>query len=266
MSRLDADRIRGSIDAAIAARLAACEVFAAVESTNSYLMQKPAVRPGTFAVAVTDNQTAGRGRHGRQWRSPPGSGVALSLAYTFETRPPNLAAVTLAIGIGAVSGFERLGIAGVGLKWPNDLVAGNAKLGGILTETMNASGPSISVVAGLGVNVRLGDGFDLEGERQGALRPTDLAAIAGEPPAPDALVAGLINGVCGAILDFEADGFAPFASRWKRHDWLLGRRLSVDTGRTDVVGTGAGLAEDGALLVDTGDGRLERVVSGSVTA
>lgn len=266
MARLDADTIRGSIDAAIAARLAACEVFAAIESTNSYLMKRPAVRPGTFAVAVTDNQTAGRGRHGRQWQSPPGSGVALSLAYTFETQPPNLAALTLAIGIGAVSGFERLGIVGVGLKWPNDLVAGNAKLGGILTETMTVSGASISIVAGLGINVRLGDGFDLGDERRGALRPTDLAALVDEVPTPVALVAGLINGVCSAMLDFEAAGFAPFASRWERHDWLLGRRLSVDTGRTDVVGTGAGLADDGALLVDTGGGRLERVVSGSVTA
>jgi BirA family biotin operon repressor/biotin-[acetyl-CoA-carboxylase] ligase len=80
MTNLDADVIRRNIDEATAAKLSEFEVFAEIGSTNSYLMQQAVPMPGKMRVAATDNQTAGRGRHGRSWQSPPGSGLCLSMA------------------------------------------------------------------------------------------------------------------------------------------------------------------------------------------
>ncbi|MGB5255872.1 MAG: hypothetical protein WBN44_01345, partial [Woeseiaceae bacterium] len=113
--RLDVDAIRRHLDGA-EALVESLEVFSEIESTNSYLMQQPAPSAGRVGVAATDNQTAGRGRYGRRWRSPPGSGLCLSLAYTFSSRPENLPAMTLAVGLGVVNALQEHGVAGVQLK------------------------------------------------------------------------------------------------------------------------------------------------------
>ena len=80
MNKLDADAIRQSLGELVSSRLAGLEAFPEIGSTNSYLMQQAAPAPGQVHVVVTDNQTQGRGRHGRTWQSPPGSGLCLSLA------------------------------------------------------------------------------------------------------------------------------------------------------------------------------------------
>ena len=137
MTPLDPDAIRVELDDAVTGRIAAFETFEEIASTNSYLMELEAPSPGQVRVALTDNQVAGRGRHGRVWQSPPGSGLALSVGYTFARQPANLAAITLAIGVGAIEALAVVGAAGVQLKWPNDLIANGGKLGGILTETQS---------------------------------------------------------------------------------------------------------------------------------
>ena len=134
MTGLDIDRIHAAIGDATHEVLASLEVFDAIESTNSHLMQSPPPAAGFLHVVVTDNQTAGRGRHGRSWLTPPGSGLALSVAYTFARSPDHLPALTLATGVGAIRVLEALEIAGVQLKWPNDLIVNDGKLGGILIQ------------------------------------------------------------------------------------------------------------------------------------
>jgi BirA family biotin operon repressor/biotin-[acetyl-CoA-carboxylase] ligase len=155
MSRLDAEAIRASLGDHVLRRLERIEAFAAIESTNSYLMQEDPPAPGGFHVALTDNQTAGRGRHGRTWQSPPGAGLCLSVAYTFAAQPRNLSALTLAVGLGLIDALDRLGIGGIALKWPNDLIARDSNLGGILTESQALGGESGRVVSGVGRNVDL---------------------------------------------------------------------------------------------------------------
>jgi BirA family biotin operon repressor/biotin-[acetyl-CoA-carboxylase] ligase len=152
---LNPDNIRLPISGAPGACLEILEVFSEIESTNSYLLDQPAPPPGRFRVAVADYQTAGRGRMDRTWHSPPSSGLCLSMAYTFRQVPAKLPGLTLALGIGAVEALRRLGISGIGLKWPNDIIAHDGKLGGILTEVRNSASDSVTVVAGIGLNVDL---------------------------------------------------------------------------------------------------------------
>jgi BirA family biotin operon repressor/biotin-[acetyl-CoA-carboxylase] ligase len=266
MTSLDADAIRGALGEFASQRLEEFEAFAEIESTNSYLLRQPAPSPGRVRVALTENQTAGRGRHGRTWQSPPGSGLCLSMGYTFARQPANLPALTLAIGFGVTEALSEVGITGVLLKWPNDLMANDGKLGGILTETLPLADDAIAVVTGIGIN------FDLGGRAEPAVaadarRPVaDLAGYASVLPSRHALAAGIIDSLCRVFADYESSGFAGLASRWSGCDWLRDRQLVVDTPHRQVTGIGAGVAEDGALLVDTGTGILTRITSGSIVA
>ena len=264
MIRLDARAIRESLSETTGRRLAEFEVFDEIGSTNSHLMQREGPVPGQVNVALTDNQTQGRGRHGRTWQSPPGSGLCMSLAYTFASQPANLPALTLAIGLGAIKALAGLGIAGVQLKWPNDLVANDGKLGGILTETKPHKSSAITVVTGMGINVELTENFDIDGEwsRQVA----DLSRIVDRMPARDVMAARIVDALCAAFINFEEYGFAGCAQEWRERDWLYGRTVTIDVSGDEVSGVGAGVAEDGALLIDTGSGALMRVTSGSVIA
>ena len=264
MNNLDAELIRQTIGRLVSSRLAVFEALSEIDSTNSYLMQQAAPAPGQVHVVVTDNQTQGRGRHGRTWLSPPGSGLCLSLAYTFEQQPANLSALTLALGLGVIDALESLGVSGVQLKWPNDLVAADGKLGGILTETQAQRSGEISVVTGVGLNVDLGGDPDLGIDTDWARRVSDLAEFVGEVPRHEELAARLIDRMGGTFLDYETGGFGSFIHKWPGRDWLLGRELTIDTPQRQITGIGAGVAEDGALLVDTGAGACSRITSGSV--
>lgn len=265
MISLDAEVIRQSLRDATTARLAEFEVFAEIDSTNSLLMRHEGPVPGQVRIAATTNQTMGRGRHGRTWQSPAGSGLCLSIAYTFAAQPANLPALTLAIGLGAINALEEFGAAGVQLKWPNDLVAHDGKLAGILTETQPRRSGAITVVTGIGMNVELGEQPDLGIDSDRALGAVDLAGIVDVMPPCNTLAARLIDELCEAFVDFETRGFDACAHKWSEYDWLLGRAVTVDTPQRRVSGVGAGVADDGALLVDTGAGEYRRVTSGSVS-
>ena len=264
MINLDADAIRESIGEAAAARLASFETFPEIESTNSYLMQQDSPPPGRLRIAVTDNQTMGRGRLGRTWQSPPGSGLCISLAYTFGEQPANLSALTLAIGLGVIAALEDLDVGGVQLKWPNDLIADDGKLGGILTESQPQADGAVTIVTGVGLNVDLGKELDFGSENDWVRRVADLAGFAEVLPTCDDLAARLIDSLCAVFVDFEADGFGRYVQQWAERDWLLDRELTIDTPQRQVTGMGAGIADDGALLVDIGSGVVRRITSGSV--
>lgn len=266
MTTLDAEAITGFTSGAARDRLAQLKTFSEIESTNSYLMQVPGPVPGKISIAATTNQTAGRGRHGKTWQSPPGSGVCLSAAYTFTEQPKNLPALTLAVGLGAVTALESLGARGIQLKWPNDLVASDGKLGGILTEVQSQSAGAVTVVAGVGVNIRVDADIGTDASSDWALQIVDLKSICDEVPGHDEIAGRLTSCLLDAFVDYETNGFSTIAERWSKYDWLVGRQLLVETAQGNISGIGAGIAQDGALLVDTPEAGVQRVTTGSIIA
>ena len=133
MSRIDATAIRDALSPASISKMAQFDVFAEIDSTNTWLMGQPAPETGMHRIAVADHQTAGRGRGGKRWLSAPGASLCLSIAHTFRQKPDNIAALTLAVGVAALHALRDTGVDDVKLKWPNDIVAGDQKLGGIPT-------------------------------------------------------------------------------------------------------------------------------------
>ena len=263
---IDSESILAGIKEATRSKIVSLEVFDEIASTNSYLLEKPGPRPGELCIAATTNQTAGRGRRGRTWLTPPGTGLCLSMAYTFAGATDNLAPLTLAMGLGAIKSLQDADVHGIRVKWPNDLIAEDRKLGGILTEAKTHANGSVTVVTGVGLNLDLGDGLDLRHEAKRAMPVADLSSHAEEVPAPETLASFLVNRLHAAITNFEADGFNGIAEEWARYDWLLGRKLTVDALSEQIVGIGAGIAADGALLVDVGAADLRRIKAGTIVA
>ncbi len=264
MTTLDEAGIRHALGRDALDRLATLEVFAEIDSTNSYLMQYAGPEPGRMRVAVTANQTAGRGQRGRQWLSPPDSGVCLSIAYTYTSQPENMSSLTLAIGVSAVAALAELGIPGVQLKWPNDLVVDDGKLGGILTEAQQQSTGAVTVVSGIGINVKLPQVIPVSEGSEWATHIADLASTGETLPPRNTIVAALVSNMGNVFEEFGTDGFAAFLTRWQACDWLHGREIVIETVGERIAGIGAGVSADGALLVTTEDG-VRSVTSGSIT-
>jgi BirA family biotin operon repressor/biotin-[acetyl-CoA-carboxylase] ligase len=263
-ARLDADRIRQPINETSRARLELLEVFAEIGSTNSYLLDEPPPPPGHFRVALAEHQTEGRGRMDRRWVSPESTGLCLSLAYTFARGPAHLPGVTLAVGTAVAAAFEELGIPGVGLKWPNDLILRDGKLGGILTETRSAPDKATTVVVGLGVNVDFSAGRFDEPVSSRIGHASDLSMVTKTLPSRNAISAKLIESIFNALATYERKGLDAFTRSWERFDWLRGQRVSVETPAACVEGIAEGIDETGSLIIRTSEGR-QTVNAGTVS-
>ncbi len=263
MHDLDASVVRRPLSEQPLSRLDDIEIFQQVDSTNSYLLQQVPPGPGRFRIALADHQTAGRGRHYRNWQSAPGAGLCLSIAYTFASMPSSLPNLTLSLGVGVVRALASLGISEINLKWPNDIVALDGKLGGMLTETRSNSDGGVTVVAGIGLNVDLREQLDVGAESDWAHAAVDLKSISASPPSRDKLAGAIIEHLYATIVQFEELGFDSFVDEWRQYDWLLGKVITVDMPDRQITGIAAGVDSDGALLVDTQDGQ-RRVISGSI--
>ena len=125
------------------------------DSTNEHLHAAPPPPPGVARVAFAELQSAGRGRRGRSWIAPFGSGLTFSIAWTFAETPADLPALGLALGVAIAKVLRGLGAQSLTLKWPNDLLHDGRKLGGLLTQLRQEAGGAATVVAGLGLNLVL---------------------------------------------------------------------------------------------------------------
>ncbi len=263
MSQVDAALVRSLLSDGTRAGLGQIETFESLASTNTYLLGQPAPGAGHCRVVIADHQTAGRGRHFRRWVSPPGSGLCLSFAYTFGETPPRMPSLTLAIGVAVTSMLQGLGAIGIGLKWPNDIVARDGKMGGILTEVHGRAERVVTVVTGVGLNLDLPPGSEGSIESDWARRPVDLKSVMHTLPVLEVIVAATIDGLFDAMRKFEKYGFPGFAADWVKHDWLRNREVTVDLPDRQLSGIATGVDADGALLIDTGK-EMTRVISGSI--
>jgi BirA family biotin operon repressor/biotin-[acetyl-CoA-carboxylase] ligase len=260
---LDVTRILESLSPAATPHVARVDTAWTLGSTNTVLMERPYPRVGTGEALLAEYQTAGRGRRGRTWLAPPGGAICLSFSWVFAEVPRDLGALGLVIGVCALQALQRLGVVGVGLKWPNDLLIKDRKLGGILIELRAESSGPACVVIGIGLNVALGAPL-LEQIAATGLAPVDLVSAGLKGARRNAVAAGLISSFVEGLLEFERDGLKGFVQRWMDADVLRGRPVAV-TGATGFTkGVARGIDLEGALLVETPQGLL-RFISGDVS-
>ncbi|MDR2012559.1 MAG: biotin--[acetyl-CoA-carboxylase] ligase [Rhodanobacter sp.] len=248
---LSASRIAAALEPALRMRIGDLAVHQQLDSTNSELQRRVAHDARDLLVCLADIQTSGRGRRGRAWYTPLGSGIAFSLLKRFDGGMNVLAGLSLVAGIATLDALADLGVRDVGLKWPNDLVADGRKLGGILVEIGGSATASCHAVIGIGLNVRL------DAQAGAAIdQPwTDLATL-NENAAADrnAIAARLVTRLVAALDRFTRAGFASFAGDYARHDVLRGQRIHVLQGNVTRTGTALGVDARGALRVACADG------------
>jgi BirA family biotin operon repressor/biotin-[acetyl-CoA-carboxylase] ligase len=246
-------------------RLDRLDVLLSVDSTNRHIAEHPAVAPGKLQGCVAELQNAGRGRRGRSWLAPFGSGICLSLGWQFDEAPPTFPALGLAVGVAAVHAFRRLGVEGVGLKWPNDLIWRQRKLGGILIEMRGESAGPAHVVIGIGINVRMPMAVRLMLAEQQAVLIADLHDLAGDAmPTRNAVIAALIDELSAMLETFTEQGFAAFVEEWRRLDALAAAEVKVISGSQSILGVARGVESDGSLRLEV-EGELRYFVSGEVS-
>jgi BirA family biotin operon repressor/biotin-[acetyl-CoA-carboxylase] ligase len=254
---LDAAVIKSHLDAGDAAPLA---LHWEIDSTSSELTRRWRQAPD-LSVVLAETQRAGRGRRGRPWQSPPGYNIYLSCLKQFDCELGELSGLSLAAGIGVAAALAELGIAGVGLKWPNDVLVDGRKLAGILVELTGGLDAGTAAVIGIGLNVRLPDAVRADIDQPAI----DLATLCGDaPPARSLIAAGLTRHLRVALDRFAAHGFAAFVDAFARRDVLRDRRLRLDGPGGSFLATGAGIDTRGALQVRRG-AELVRVDSAQVT-
>lgn len=258
LNLLDATTLRAALAPEARAMLGSLEVLRSVDSTNTRLMDL--INPPRCAVCLAEHQSGGRGRMGRHWTSPFGANLYASVSWTFEALPPGIQALALAAGAAVVEALDPDGARGLALKWPNDLVVGDAKLGGILVELRGEPPGRTRAVVGIGLNLRM----PAAAARAIDQPWIDLAGLPGPALDRNRLAATVIGATIGMLMRFEREGFAPFVARWARLDALRDRPVTVVAAGGAIEGLARGIDRDGALRVETPRG-VERLLAGEVS-
>ncbi len=241
------------------------DLFSEVASTNRHLIENPPSDVSRLAVCLAEFQTAGRGRRGRAWNAPYGACLCLSVAWRFGETPEQLPALTLAVGVVTKRVLARVAGVDIELKWPNDLVHEERKLGGILVELTAESHAQCQVIIGLGLNLALPAGLlsALCDWPHGAI---DLSRAQSEVPVDrHELCSALIREYGAFLTEYPRTGFAPYADEWRAADHLLDRAVYLHEGLGPTAGVAKGIDDDAALLIESDDGRIRRIISGDVS-
>jgi BirA family transcriptional regulator, biotin operon repressor / biotin---[acetyl-CoA-carboxylase] ligase len=262
---LAAERILEKLSEAVGKQVRSLEVAWTVGSTNTELLSRANPPNGSSEVLLAEYQTAGRGRRGRAWLAPPGGAICLSLSWTFRDVPADLGALGLVIGVCELRALHELGVTGAKLKWPNDVLVDERKLGGILLELRAESGGPACVVIGIGLNVALGAPL-LAKIAETGIAATDLVTAGLLEPSRNAVAGALVDSCVRGLLEFERDGLRPFVENWRDADALQGKMVDVRGAVGEVTrGLARGVDLHGALLVETADEGLKKFVSGDVS-
>lgn len=237
------------------------EVVEVADSSNSILMQKAVLGAQHGSCLAVELQTRGRGRRGRTWHTSLGGGLTFSLLWRFSQGASALSGLSLAVGVAIMRALAQSGIRDVHLKWPNDILLNGQKLAGILIELQgDMLGPSAAVI-GIGINLKL-TAQTREKIEQAA---TDIATIQPDLPNRNHLLAQILTHLSDVLQQFEEEGFGRLREEWSRHHYYQNRpvRMMLPDG-SEYHGKVAGVAEDGALLVQGADGE-RRFTAGEIS-
>lgn len=235
-------------------------VVLSIDSTNGALMRERRQLP-TGYVLLAEHQSAGRGRRGRGWVSPPATNLYLSLLWRFDQGLEAVLGLSQAVALACVDALQAVGAQGLQLKWPNDLLWQGRKLGGILIELAGQPGEPTDVVVGVGLNLQMSDSAAAAIDQPWV----DLATVLGQRPPRNRLATTLVAALRAELGRFEGEGLSPRLAQWQQHDAFHQQPVKLLLGPQRVVtGVVAGIDHQGALLLQT-DGAIERFLGGEVS-
>ncbi|AOS96809.1 Bifunctional ligase/repressor BirA [Microbulbifer aggregans] len=256
---LSPDEILSRMSASGKSLLGELQVLEQVDSTNARVLECMDAGTGHGLVMLAEQQTAGRGRRGRQWLSPFAAGITLSIGWQFQGGVQLLEGLSLAVGVALARALDRFDVPDVRLKWPNDVWCQGRKLAGVLLELSGDLTDRCGVVVGVGLNVGLPEELgqsigqpwiDLTSVRPGVIR--------------NQLTAAMLEELLAVLDEYPRSGFGAYRAAWSRLDQFAGREVTVHTGPREWHGFNRGVDESGALLLEI-DGELRRFHGGEVS-
>ena len=236
-----------------------------IDSTNTALLSQTnsGVASGSTTTIpsgmclAAELQTAGRGRRGRVWQSALGASLTFSLLWRFESGAASLGGLSLAVGLAVANALRALGI-DAELKWPNDIVVDDQKLGGILIETQgDMLGPTVAVI-GIGLNVRLPESIRLAIDQP----VTDIATVSADAAVTspalnrNTLLPAILIQLVAVLDQFQRGGFSSLRDQWRALHSHQGCRVNVQGAAESFVARVIDVSEDGALIVERDGARL----------
>jgi BirA family transcriptional regulator, biotin operon repressor / biotin---[acetyl-CoA-carboxylase] ligase len=219
------------------------------DSTNARAMNAAGEGHASGLVLLAEQQTAGRGRRGRQWVSPFGANIYMSVVWQFAGGAAALSGLSLAVGVACARALRSAGLAEVGLKWPNDLLVSGRKLGGILLEMIGDPAGDCQVVIGIGLNIGM-----TEAEAGAIDQPWVAARELGVTRSRSELVALLLNALVHVLEAFAREGFAGLRAEWEAMDIYKDAPVALLSVSQSVEGVARGVDDSGALLLETDRG------------
>jgi BirA family biotin operon repressor/biotin-[acetyl-CoA-carboxylase] ligase len=244
---LDEDSIMSGLDPLIRNKLGGLNIVSSLDSTNSALKRLP-IAEQHAAVILAEHQSGGRGRRGRQWHSPYGRNLYLSLGWLFDRSLAELGCLPLVVALATARALTRADLKGHQVKWPNDLLLDGRKLCGCLVEVQGDAQGRCFAVMGVGINVHMPVS---EAETPIDQPWTDLHS---QLPAcsRNVLATLLLDELVRQLELFAEQGFTPFKDDWQKMDGLQGTMIEVWSENNPLKGIARGIDDSGALRLDTG--------------
>jgi BirA family biotin operon repressor/biotin-[acetyl-CoA-carboxylase] ligase len=235
-----------------------------VDSTMTVARERARAGAVSGTCVVATSQRSGRGRQGRGWFSPPGAGLFATIVLRPPPRPDG-SALTLGgivCGVAVCEAVRRLGASGALLKWPNDVLVGERKLCGVLTEAEDVAGPAPLMLVGFGVNLAPASKLTLPADL--AARYVGLDEVAPAPVTADAALTALLDALGARWSAWTGMGAAPIIAGFQAVDALRGADVRAEVASGPVTGRADGITANGALRLVTPKGVVE-VSAGEVT-
>jgi BirA family transcriptional regulator, biotin operon repressor / biotin---[acetyl-CoA-carboxylase] ligase len=241
--------IRGYLSPTAASLLSELDLCGSIDSTNSRALARAQNGSAHGLACLAEHQSAGRGRRGRQWISPYGRNVYLSLVWEFTAGAAAMEGLSLAVGLAIVRALRANGVEGAQLKWPNDVLWQERKLAGILLEMTGDPAGLCQVVMGVGINVAMQASEAEAIEQEWVSLHTIDAGVS-----RNKLAADLLNNLLPLLADYQQTGFGPLREEWEALDCLSHREVEIHLGNKVICGRMTGVTPAGALRLETASG------------
>jgi len=258
---LDYNYIFSNLDAISHQFVNTIYLLPSVDSTNRYLRSLASSGEGSGSVVLAEFQSEGKGRRGRQWVSPFGCNLYCSILWHYSDMTHGIGGLSLAIGVAVVDTLEDIGIYGVQLKWPNDLLYNGRKLGGILLEMSGDPNGDGYVIIGVGINVDMASVVD---DVEISQPWVDLVGVSGRKICRNRLSVALLQQITSMLASYQRCGLLDTVRRWNSLDAMYGKVVRITGVTNEQQGVSNGIDESGALLLKQGES-VCRIHSGEVS-
>lgn len=233
-----------------------CSVLSSVDSTNAEALRRLARGDAPPFLVLSERQQAGRGRRGRNWVSPFGDNLYYSLALPVGGGMRQLEGLSLVVGLALLHALRALGVANVGLKWPNDLLVNGRKIAGVLLELYGDPADLCHVVIGVGVNVNMQPGSRVAIDQPWTSMRSELGNLVDR----NQLVVAFNTQLVRYLAQHHQHGFSSLQEEWQDNHLWQGRNVVLVSGANAVEGVVLGVDQSGAIRLSV-DG-VERSFSG----